>query len=87
MGRPHDNYFFSEPRQMIQGHVEPPGLFLDAPRVLERQLLAFFMDSWVAEEGINLHYPLKAVLDALDPRKQLATAALFPERFFEYLHY
>ncbi|MFW5710787.1 MAG: DEAD/DEAH box helicase [Spirochaetota bacterium] len=86
LGRPHDNYFFSDPRQMIQGHVKPPGLFLDAPRVLERQLLAFFMDSWVAEEGINLHRPLKLVLDALDPNKQLAAAALFPGQFFEYLH-
>jgi DEAD/DEAH box helicase domain-containing protein len=37
-GRPHDLFFYFEPEEMIQGLVEPPGCFLNASAVLERQL-------------------------------------------------
>ncbi|MEA3335485.1 MAG: DEAD/DEAH box helicase [Chloroflexota bacterium] len=46
--RPHDLYFYDEPLEMIAGVVTPPGLFLDAPSILKRQLLAFTMDIWTA---------------------------------------
>ena len=42
--RAHDLYFFADPREMIAGHVEAPGIFLDAPAVLERQFTAFCFD-------------------------------------------
>ena len=47
-GRPHDLYFFKEPHAMIAADIDPPGLFLNAPYVLKRQLLAFALDQWVA---------------------------------------
>ena len=40
-GMPHDLYFYSNPVEMMAGSVQPPGVFLDAIAVLERQLLAF----------------------------------------------
>ncbi len=43
--QPHDLYFFEEPLEMIAGAIMPPGCFLDAPDMLERQFLAFCMDS------------------------------------------
>lgn len=51
-GRPHDLFFFSEPKELIAGRVEPPGVFLNAPEVLKRQLTAFCFDRWV-ESGVG----------------------------------
>lgn len=45
--RQHDLYFYAEPREMIDGNVKPPKIFLKANAVLERQFVAFAMDSWV----------------------------------------
>lgn len=59
-GRPHDLYFYAEPGEMIAGSIEPPGCFLDAPAVLERQMTAFCFDRWI-ESGI----PAKAIPDRL----------------------
>ncbi|MFW5740609.1 MAG: DEAD/DEAH box helicase, partial [Myxococcota bacterium] len=44
--RPHDLYFFAEPEEMIAGRVEPPGVFMEASAVLERQLNAYCFDRW-----------------------------------------
>ena len=52
--RSHDLYFFAKPTEMIQGDVTPPGTFLKAPAILQRQLAAFCMDRWVAS-GIDYH--------------------------------
>ncbi|MGI6253984.1 MAG: Zn-binding domain-containing protein, partial [Aminivibrio sp.] len=46
-GRPHDLYFFADPMNMIAGDVSPPGVFLGASAVLERQFAAFCLDCWV----------------------------------------
>ena len=59
-GRPHDLFFYAEPKVMITGNVEPPGCFLNAPAVLERQLTAFCFDRWI-ESGI----PVTAIPDRL----------------------
>lgn len=48
--QPHDLYYFEEPLQMIAGEIVPPGCFLDAPNMLQRQFLAFTMDSWTATD-------------------------------------
>ncbi len=47
-GQPHDLYFYAEPLAMLAGSIEPPGVFLNAPAVLERQLTAFCLDGWAA---------------------------------------
>ena len=47
-GQPHDLDFYAEPLAMLAGRVEPPGVFLNAPAVLERQLTAFCLDGWAA---------------------------------------
>ena len=45
--RPHDLYFYADPLAMVSGRIHPPKIFLNASAVLERQLIAFCMDSWV----------------------------------------
>jgi DEAD/DEAH box helicase domain-containing protein len=49
--RPHDLFFWEEPREMMAGSVNAPGVFLNASAVLERQLTAFTLDCWVRESG------------------------------------
>jgi DEAD/DEAH box helicase domain-containing protein len=50
--RSHDLYFYSDPLDMIEGTVVPPKIFLKASAVLERQFVAFCMDSWV-KSGVS----------------------------------
>ncbi|NLY44345.1 MAG: DEAD/DEAH box helicase [Clostridiaceae bacterium] len=71
--RPHDLYFYAEPLEMIQGTIEPPKIFLCASAVLERQFVAFCMDSWVktgiTEKAIPEHVSVclnKLALQPLD---------------------
>ena len=66
--RPHDLFFFAEPDQMFSGRVEPPGVFLDASAVLERQFTAFCFDNWIAKDD-KAAYPadMKNVLNKLSP--------------------
>ena len=77
---PHDQYFHTEPTRMLAGHVEPPGVFLQAVSMLQRQLTAYCMDAWSRDD-------LDA--DDLPPRTQLVLSekgrARFPGRFVTYL--
>ena len=67
-GRPHDMYFFARPEEMISGEVSPPGVFLNASAVLERQLAAFCFDRWNAAGVVADAIPrrLSRVFDTLD---------------------
>jgi DEAD/DEAH box helicase domain-containing protein len=65
--RPHDLYFFEEPLEMIDGAITPPGCFLDAPNMLKRQLLAYCMDTWTANEEVNLlPHDVRSMLNGLE---------------------
>lgn len=69
--RPHDLFFYFEPHEMLEGMVEPPGCFLNASAVLERQFTAYVFDRWV-ESGIaadELPEQLRPVLDAIEANR------------------
>lgn len=55
--KPHDLYFWEDPKSMIAGSVQAPGVFLNASAVLERQLTAFTLDCWVQQNGRNAQLP------------------------------
>lgn len=57
VGRPHDLYFYAEPEEMLAGKVEPPGCFLDAPAVLERQVTAYCFDRWLESKHGRVTVP------------------------------
>jgi DEAD/DEAH box helicase domain-containing protein len=64
-GKPHDLYFYADPLEMMAGDVQPPGIFLSAMAVMERQLIAFCFDQWV-QTGIDMAAipdNLKIILD------------------------
>ena len=69
---------------MIAGGVEPPGCFLDAPAVLERQMTAFCFDRWI-ESGIPataIPDRLGQVLGQLDDH---GNKKKFPHNFIQYI--
>ncbi len=81
--RPHDLYFFASPEEMISGRVEPPGVFLNASAVLERQFTAFCFDRWV-ESGISetaLPARVGQVLSSLEP----ALGSKFPHNLLLFI--
>jgi DEAD/DEAH box helicase domain-containing protein len=66
--RPHDLFFFAAPEEMLSGHVDSPGIFLDASAVLERQFTAFCFDKWIATETVaSIPRRLGSVLNHLEP--------------------
>lgn len=67
--RPHDLTYFEQPLEMIAGSITPPGCYLDAPRMLQRQFLAFTMDSWAASDPQALELP-RNVKDMLSGLKR-----------------
>lgn len=79
----HDLYFYTEPLEMIQGIVEPPQIFLQAPAVLERQFLAYCMDNWVKGGTLEDAIPSKMgkCLNNLDKRQ----TDIFPFNFLNYV--
>ena len=81
--RPHDLYFYSDPLEMIAGEVTPPKIYLRASAVLERQFVAFCMDSWVKKGIPDGAIPDKvgAVLKKLDARPD----DMFPFNFLNYV--
>ncbi|MCP4402490.1 MAG: DEAD/DEAH box helicase [bacterium] len=82
-GRPHDLYFFAEPTEMLAGEVTPPGVYLSAPAVLQRQLTAFCFDTWIAGRTVGDPMPmrLKAILDGVESH----TSEQFPFSFMTFV--
>lgn len=81
--RQHDLYFYAEPREMIDGNVKPPKIFLKANAVLERQFVAFAMDSWVKTKLPDNAVPknISFVLRNLDKH----ASDIFPFNFLRYV--
>ncbi len=89
-GRPHDLYFFEDPTEMIDGDIEPPGVFLGAVEVLLRQYVAYCFDRWIAEGVSEEAVPstLSTVLRGLDdenvfPHTWLAFVTGHEEELFD----
>lgn len=83
--RPHDLFFYQEPLEMIAGRVEPPGVFLNASAVLERQFVAFCFDNWVKTRIPDSAIPLcvKGILSKINQRNEPVDA--FPFNFLAYI--
>ena len=82
-GQPHDLYFYAEPLAMLAGRIDPPGVFLNAPAVLERQLTAFCLDGWAATGLPDDAVPrtLRHVLDNVEHGRLTG----FPYPFFDFV--
>lgn len=80
--RPHDLFFYADPLDMMEGNVVPPKIFLKASAVLERQFVAYCMDSWVKRGATEQSIPknVSVVLGKLESHP----VDVFP---FNFLHY
>ena len=80
----HDLYFYQEPMDMITGQVEPPGIFLDASAVLERQFVAFCFDNWVRSGVSETAVPsqIEQILNKYNPKIKVKVG--FPFNFLDY---
>jgi DEAD/DEAH box helicase domain-containing protein len=82
-GNPHDQFFFQEPLEMMQGQVQAPGVFLNAVAILERQLAAFCMDNWV-KTGVPasaISKNVKQMLDEVESERKTG----FPYNFLRFV--
>jgi len=81
--RPHDLYFYADPLDMIEGNVVPPKIFLKASAVLERQFVAYCMDSWVKRGATEQSIPknVSVVLGKLESHP----VDVFPFNFLNYV--
>ncbi len=52
-GEPHDMYYFTYPKEMMEGEVNTPGCFLQAKDILRRHFLAYCIDTWVTANKEN----------------------------------
>ncbi|HDN9016128.1 TPA: DEAD/DEAH box helicase [Aeromonas salmonicida] len=82
-GNPHDQFFFEEPLEMMQGQVQAPGVFLNAVAILERQLVAFCFDNWV-KTGISAAAISKNVKQMLD-EVESGHKTRFPYNFLSFV--
>jgi len=81
--RPHDLYFYADPLDMMEGNVVPPKVFLKASAVLERQFVAYCMDSWVKKGVSEQSIPkyISVVLSKLESHP----IDVFPFNFLNYV--
>ena len=82
-GQPHDLYYYAEPMDMLGSRVDPPGVFLNAPAVLERQLTAFCFDCWVAG-GVDENAVPRSIRSVLDNVEKGSTQE-FPYPLFDFV--
>ena len=81
--KPHDLYFYADPLDMMEGNVAAPKVFLKASAVLERQFVAYCMDSWV-KRGVEEH-SIPGNVSAVLGKLKSYPVDVFPFNFLNYV--
>lgn len=83
----HAQYFWADPEEMLEAEVNPPGVFLHAPAVLERQLFAFAITRWMgAVDGASVPDEIGEVLRKFEAAKDAGyTSAQFPFGLLDFV--
>jgi DEAD/DEAH box helicase domain-containing protein len=74
--KPHDLFYYGEPRDMMEGEVSTPGCFLEAKDILFRHFFAFCLDTWSTSD------PEKNSIPATMLSLKLLTSDIFASEFF-----
>lgn len=82
--RPHDLYFHAQPEEMIAGTVTPPGCYLNAPAVLERQFTAYCFDRWLVHTGGKALVPQK-LHQCLPSSSGMVKQSKFPHALLSFI--
>lgn len=82
----HDQYYYQEPKEMMQGEINSPGCYLEAKEILKRHFFAFCIDEWTKAD------PIKNIIPAnfgRNPFKieqvDITDATLFYNRIIQYI--
>lgn len=81
----HGMYFFDEPREMLEGNVEPPRVFLEAGAVLERQFTAYCIDRWTKESNNEDCVPRTMFKPLQNMAGEQHDTSKFPFNLLEYV--
>ncbi|NBG88128.1 DEAD/DEAH box helicase [Isachenkonia alkalipeptolytica] len=81
--KPHDLYYYAEPEEMLSGAIIPPKVFLRASAVLERQFVAYCLDSWI-KKGIDEQAIPKKISVCLSNLSKKSNT-VFPFNFLNYI--
>ena len=80
--RSHDLQFWEDPNPMLKGQITPPGLYLEAIAILQRQVAAFSLDRFVAETEMEFGKgKVKGAIKSIDDRNYTE----FPYTWFAHL--
>ena len=82
---PHGMYFYGDPREMLEGNVEAPRVFLEASAVLERQFTAYCLDRWIKEVKDEKCIPQNMFKCLQVVREPTRDESKFPFNFFIYV--
>ncbi len=79
----HSQYFWADPSKMLAGAVQPPGIFLHAVAVLERQLMAYCITHWGTITGAQIPQTIDNVLKGLGSKTYSPSS--FPMGLYDYV--
>jgi len=80
----HDLSFYEAPERMIEGAIEMPAIFLNAPAVLERQITAFCIDCWVkSNASVAIPRTMDVIYAQMSSEAQDSTQ--FPQGLLEFI--
>jgi DEAD/DEAH box helicase domain-containing protein len=49
----HDQFYYQEPVEMMEGTIGTPGCFLEAKEIIRRHFIAYCFDSWATDDSKN----------------------------------
>lgn len=82
----HAQYFWADPEKMLAGAVEPPGVFLHAMAVLERQLFALSLTRWMSRyENAQIPATIDDIIKPEVLNAESYTPESFPLGFLDYV--
>lgn len=82
--QPHDQFYYSEPLDMMQGEVKVPGCFLSAKEILKRHYIAYCIDSWCTANPVENGIPA-VILNVVNKGTDLNDPNLFFNRLITFI--
>lgn len=79
----HDLYYYSEPKEMLNGEVHTPGCFINAKEILLRQFTAYLIDCWTKENPVENKIP-NLVLNLALRTTDIHDSGFFISRLINY---
>jgi DEAD/DEAH box helicase domain-containing protein len=80
----HDLFYYSEPKDMMEGEISTPGCYLEAKDILYRHFLAYCLDNWSSADPKNNSIPGRLITLQLS-RADLSTPEFLANRIISFI--